>query len=205
MLFRSPTAFIKSLSAYSEVVALGLNMYRNYTAYRAGLIDQQIELKKQGDLDIPAEEQKKYLEENANAAYLKSYEERLKKIVELCKKADVEPVFVMQPLLVRFGTDDVTGVDLARVKAYAPRQTGKMYWELVEAYKNVTKLVAQESNILVIYLAEQMPKSSRYFYDFIHYTPQGAQTIAVSRRIIVPDVGNQVSDLCVAAVSPVRN
>lgn len=178
LLLSSPRAFIKSLSAYSEVVALGLNMYRNYTAYRAGLIDQQIELKKQGYMDIPPEEQKKYVEENANVAYLKSYEERLKKIIELCKKGNIEPVFVTQPLLIGFGTDDVTGIDLARVKAYGPRQTGKMYWDLVEAYNSVTRRVAQDNNALVIDLAKQMPKSSRYFYDFIHYTPQGAQIIA---------------------------
>ena len=178
LLFNSPKAFIKSLSAYSEVVALGLNMYRSYTAYKAGLIHQQVDIKQQGYLDIPEEEQRKDLEQNASPVFLKDYEVRLNKIVETCKKAGIVPVLVTQPLLVGFGTDDVTGVDLARVRAYGPRQTGKMYWDTVEAYNDVTRHVGQQSQAQVIDLARQMPKSSRYFYDFIHYTPEGAQAIA---------------------------
>ncbi|MGI8733610.1 MAG: SGNH/GDSL hydrolase family protein [Pyrinomonadaceae bacterium] len=175
--FGSPKAFIKSLSAYSEVVALLLNGYRSYTAYKAGLIHQQIDLKSQGYLDIPESEQKQNFEENANAEFLKGYEERLTKIIEVCKKAGIEPVFVTQPLLAGFGTDDVTGIDLARVKAYGPRQTGKMYWDVVEAYNDITRKVGRANGVLVIDLAKEMPKSSRYFYDFIHYTPEGARQI----------------------------
>ena len=179
LLFDSPKAFVKSLSAYSEVVALLLNGYRSYTAYKTGLIHQQIDLKRQGYLDISEAEQKASFEENASQAYLKGYDERLKKIIELCRKGGIEPVFITQPLLAGFGTDDLTGVDLGRIHAYGPRQTGKMYWDVVEAYNDVTRREGQESNVPVIDLARQMPKSSRYFYDFIHYTPEGARVIAV--------------------------
>jgi GDSL-like lipase/acylhydrolase family protein len=174
----SAKAFLKSLSAYSEVAALVLTAYRSYTAYQAGLLHQQVDFKQQGYLDIPEEEQKKYLADNANSAYLNDYQARLKKIVETCRNAGIEPVFVTQPLLVGFGTDDVTGVDLARIKAYGPRQTGKMYWDVVETYNGVVRSVGRENNVQIIDLARQMPKSSRYFYDFIHYTPEGAQVIA---------------------------
>jgi lysophospholipase L1-like esterase len=176
--FGSGKAFIKSLSAYSEVVSLFLNGYRSYTAYRAGLLHQQVDLKQQGYLEIPEAEQKQNFEENANTALLKGYGERLGDIVKICRNAGIEPVLVTQPLLVGFGIDDVTGVDLARTKAYGPRQTGKMYWDVVEAYNNITRQVAKENGVLVIDLANKMPKSSRYFYDFIHYTPEGAQVIA---------------------------
>jgi len=176
--FQSPKAFIKSISAYSEVVALLLNGYRSYTAYKAGLTHQQIDLKAQGYLDIPESEQKQHFQENANAEFLHGYEERLTKIIEVCKKAGIEPVFVTQPLLVGFGTDDVTGIDLTRVKAYGPRQTGKMYWDVLEAYNDVTRNVGRANSVLVIDLAKEMPKSSRYFYDFIHYTPEGARQTA---------------------------
>jgi len=176
--FDSGKAFIKSLSAYSEVVSLFLNGYRSYTAYKAGLIHQQIDLTRQGYLDIPEDEQKQYLQDNTKPEYLKGYEERVLKLVEICRKNGIEPVLVTQPLLVGFGTDDVTGVDLARIKAYGPRQTGKMYWDTVEAYNNVTRKVAGDKDVTIVDLAKNMPKSSRYFYDFIHYTPQGAQVIA---------------------------
>ncbi len=178
LLFDSPKAFIKSLSAYSEVVALLLNGYRSYKAYQAGLTHQQVDPTKPEYLDIPEEEQKVFFQVHANEAYLKGYYERLTEISELSRRAGIEPVFVTQPLLVGFGKDDVTGLDLARVKTPGPRQTGKMYWEVVEAYNDVTRRVGKERNTLVIDLAREMPKSSRYFYDFTHYTPEGAQVIA---------------------------
>jgi lysophospholipase L1-like esterase len=177
LLFDSPKAFIKSLSAYSEVTALLLNGYRSYTAYKAGLIHHQVDLTQQEYLDIPEEAQKNYFQENANEAYLKSYYDRLTEIAELCRRAGIEPVFVTQPLLVGRGKDDLTGLDLARV-ATAPDIMGKMHWEVVEAYNDVTRRVGKDSNSLVIDLAREMPKSSRYFYDFTHYTPEGAQVIA---------------------------
>jgi len=176
--FDSAKAFIKSASAYSEVIALFLNGYRSYTAYKAGLIHQQIDLKSQGYLDIPEAEQQQQFAQSVNAEFLNGYEQRLTKIVEVCRSAGIQPVFVTQPLLVGFGTDDVTGMDLARIRAYGPRQTGKMYWDVVEAYNDVTRKVGQANKIQVIDLAHEMPKSSRYFYDFIHYTPQGAKVIA---------------------------
>ncbi len=185
--FNSLKTFIKSLSAYSEVATLSLNMYRSYIAYRAGLIHQSVDLNQQAYLDIPEEEQGKYLVENAAPEYLKAFEERLKKIVETSKKAGIKPILITQPLLVGFGKDDVTGVDLARVQADDPRHTGKMYWEVLQAYNDVTMRVGRESRIPAIDLAKQMPKSSRYFYDFMHYTPQGAQVVAdILARFLCP-------------------
>lgn len=185
--FNSPKAFAKSLSAYSEVAALLLNAYRSYTAYNAGLLHQQVDFRKQGYMDISEDEQKKYLDREASPAYLADYGVRLKKLVETSRKAGIEPVLITQALLVGFGTDDVTGLDLARIKAYGPRQTGKMYWDVQERYNDVTRRVGQENNTLVIDLAKQMPKSSRYFYDFIHYSPEGAQvTAGILERFLCP-------------------
>ena len=176
--FGSVKAFIKSLSAYSEVVSLFLNGYRSYTAYKAGLLHDQIDLTQRGYLDVPEAEQRESFLQNVRPEFISGYQERLTKIVELCRKNGIEPVFLTQPLLVGFGSDDVTGVDLARVRAYGPRQTGKMYWDVLEAYNDVTRKVAKDQGVLLVDLAREMPKSSRYFYDFIHFTPQGAHVVA---------------------------
>ena len=176
--FGSVKAFIKSLSAYSEVVSLFLNGYRSYTAYKAGLIHDQVDLTQRGYLDVPEAEQRENFLQNVKPEFINGYQERLIKIVEICRKNGIEPVFVTQPLLVGFGTDDVTGVDLARVRAYGPRQTGKMYWDVLEAYNDVTRKVAKDQGVLLVDLAREMPKSSRYFYDFIHFSPQGAHVVA---------------------------
>ncbi len=175
--FGSVKAFVKSLSAYSEVVALLLNMQRSLTAYQAGLIHSQVDLKNQGYVDVSPQAEQEQINQISGKP-LNDYRGRLKSIIEACRNAGIEPVFITQPLLVGFGTDDVTGVDLARVRAYGPNQSGKLYWDSVEVYNNATRSVGSENNVQVIDLARQLPKSSRYFYDFIHYTPEGAQAIA---------------------------
>jgi lysophospholipase L1-like esterase len=175
--FTSTRAFIKSLSAYSEVVSLFLNMYRSLTAYQAGLIHSQLDLTRQGYLDVPEEQQKQFIAKHTGK-FLQDYRGRLQRIVEICRSAGIEPVFVTQPLLAGFGTDDVTGVDLARIRTEGPEQSGKMYWDLLEAYNDMTRQVGRENGILVIDLARELPKTSRYFYDFLHFTPQGADAIA---------------------------
>ena len=173
----SSRAFVKSLSAYSEVVALLLNTYRSFTAYQTGITHREIDLREQGYLDISQEAERVYVDRNSGP-YLKDYEVRLKRLVDLCREAGIEPVFITQPMLAGFGIDEVTGVDLARVRAQAPQQTGKMYWDLLEAYNDSTRRVGHDSGIVVVDLARELPKTSRYFYDFLHYTPQGAEAIA---------------------------
>jgi lysophospholipase L1-like esterase len=177
LLFDSPKAFVKSLSAYSEVVALLLNGYRSYAAYKAGLTHQEVDLTHAEYLDVSEEEQKKYFHTAANEAYLTGYYQRLTEITKLCRRAGIEPVLVTQPLLVGVGKDNLTGVDLTRV-ASGPGRTGKMWWDVLEAYNDVTRRVGKETDTLVIDLAREMPKSSRYFYDFVHFTPDGAQVVA---------------------------
>ncbi|HEX8145211.1 MAG TPA: SGNH/GDSL hydrolase family protein [Pyrinomonadaceae bacterium] len=200
--FDSGKAFVKSLSAYSEVTALVLNMYRSLTAYRAGLTHHQVDLRMQGYLDVSEEAEREYIE-RYSGQYLKDYEARLGRLADICRSAGIEPVFVTQPLLAGFGTDDLTGVDLARVKADGAQQTGKMYWNLLEVYNDSTRHVGREKGILVIDLARKLPKTSRYFYDFIHYTPQGAQAIAgILYQSLCPMLQTKYPQYTVKACAP---
>lgn len=175
--FRSPTAFIKSLSPYSEVASLIANFYRSLNAYKEGLIHQKIELSKQGYIDVSPEVEEQYLAQYASEHYLHGFEERLRKLIEVSRSNGIQPVLLTQPLLEGAGIDDVTHVDLARVIA-SPGHSGKMAWDLQEKYNDVTRRVGQEKGLLVVDLARELPKSSRYFYDFIHYTNAGADAIA---------------------------
>ncbi|HEY6188756.1 MAG TPA: SGNH/GDSL hydrolase family protein [Pyrinomonadaceae bacterium] len=200
--FESFRAFVKSLSAYSEVAALALNLYRSLTAYQAGLLHHQLDLQKQGYLDVSEEAEKEYIAAYSGQ-YLKDYEGRLRRLADICRREGIEPVFVTQPMLAGFGTDDVTGVDLARVQAAGPYQTGKMYWELLEVYNDSTRHVGREKGILVIDLARELPKTSRYFYDFIHYTPQGARAIAdILYQSLCPALQTKYPQYTVGACAP---
>jgi len=176
--FRSPTEFIKSLSPYSEVASLVANLYRSANAYKQGLWHQKIDLKTfpmMGPLPEGAEEQ--YLAQFAAPHYLTGYQERILKLIAVSRANGIEPVLVTQPLLEGPQIDDVTGVDLGRIEA-VPDRSGNMVWDLQEAYNDVTRRVGAEEHVQVIDLARRLPKSSRYFYDFIHFTNAGAQEIA---------------------------
>jgi lysophospholipase L1-like esterase len=200
--FESSKAFVKSVSAYSEVAALGLNLYRSLTAYRAGLTHHQVDLQKQGYVEVSDEAEREYIA-RYSGQYLKDYEARLRRLADECRSAGIEPVFITQPMLAGFGTDDVTGVDLARVKTEGPQQTGRMYWELLEVYNDSTRHVGREKGILVIDLARELPKTSRYFYDFIHYTPQGARAVAgILYQSLCPVLQTRYPQYTVGACSP---
>ena len=67
-----------------------------------------------------------------------------------------------------------------------------MWWETLEAFNDVTRKVGHENNVLVIDLARQMPKSSRYFWDYMHYTNEGAQVVTdIVYRSLCPMLANK--------------
>src|SRR5262249_17312554 len=70
----------------------------------------------------------------------------------------------------RRGVDDVTGVDLARVRANRSSQSGAMYWRPLELYNDALRRIGQERSVLVVDLARRLKKSSAFFYDFTHFT-----------------------------------
>ncbi len=176
--FHSPTEFVKSLSPYSEVASLVANIYRSANAYKRGLFHQKIDLKALPVIGpLPPEAEEKYLAQYAAPHYLTGYEERIRKLIAVCRANGIDPVLVTQPRLEGPQIDDVTGVDLARVED-VPQHTGEMIWDLQEVYNDVTRRAGRDRNVQVVDLARRLPKSSRYFYDFIHYTNAGAQEIA---------------------------
>jgi hypothetical protein len=48
----------------------------------------------------------------------------------------------------------------------------------MELYNDVTRQVGKDQGVLVIDLARKLPKSSLYYYDFEHYSNEGAERAA---------------------------
>ena len=55
----------------------------------------------------------------------------------------------------------------------------------------VTRRIGRERGVLVIDLAAKMPKSSRLYYDFSHYTNVGAKEVA---KIIYDDLSGWLKE-----------
>jgi hypothetical protein len=175
--FSSLKVFVKSLSAYSEVAALVANLYRSLTAFQAGLVKSNIDLRRMGYLDATPEAQRQHLRNYTKSIFLHNYEQRLKRLIDDCRQANIQPVLITHPVLLGASLDDVTGVDLARIKL-SEKTNGKMDWEVLETYNDVTRRVGREGNVPVVDLAREMPKSSRFFYDFFHMTNEGTEKAA---------------------------
>lgn len=175
--FSSTKTLLKSASAHSEVAALILNVYRSLTAYQAGLVSYtDIDLTKRGYFTSTSDMENEFLEKYSKP-YLPAYQTRLEKLVDVARNVDIEPVFITQPSLLGPAIDDFTKVDLARIRV-GTNNNGKMQWDLLEVYNDVTRRVGLERDVLVIDLARSMPKSSRYFTDYVHFTNEGAQEVA---------------------------
>ena len=172
--YYSITGFLKSLTYYSEASSLVLNIYRYVKAYWHGVYHREINLKEIEGIELP-EETRIYIKQEQEKA-LKAYETRLKKLIQISRENGIIPVFMTQPVLYGNEIDDITNVNLARIKI--GNVNGELAWEILELYNEVTRRVGKSKNVLVIDLARELPKSSRYFYDFAHYTNEGTEELA---------------------------
>ncbi len=168
-------SFLKSMANHSEVFSLGLNMYRYYKAKEIGIEHAEIPFESFRNEDINkylTEEVKKIQQEaikDYKSNYLGGFEKRLKRLVQISRKNNINPVFITQPTLYGDFVDDVTNIDF---------KFTKFNWELLELYNDIVRKVGNEENIMVVDLAKDMPKSTKYYYDWFHFTNEGAEKVA---------------------------
>lgn len=166
----------RSLSANSELLSLILNYYRYSLAKSMGLVNTKVELDKMGQLELSdayCETMKSLHKKN----YLPAYEARFEKIIAICKANKIEPIIITQPILWGGGVDCVKKINLSNIKL-DQNTNGKLAWEILELYNDISRHIAVKENVLMIDLAKQMPKCSIYFYDGVHFTNKGAEKVA---------------------------
>jgi hypothetical protein len=184
-LTRSPARrLLNATAARSEVVSLGLNVLRAIRARERGLGHSEIDLTAAPRLVL--DDDAMVMVEAEAAALLPGYSSRLQEIVHVTREHGITPVFVTQPALFGEAIDPVTGVDLSHVQVNG-RGNGTLEWRLLEAVNDVTRRVARENHLLLVDLARQLPKDSRYFYDFLHFTNEGSARVgAVVAAALLP-------------------
>jgi hypothetical protein len=113
-----------------------------------------------------------------------------------------EPIIITQPVLYGEGIDDRTGLDLSKI--YVSPVDGKTAWNILQRYNDIARKVAFENNVLLVDLAVQLPKSSRYFYDTIHFTNEGSSAVAhIVYRSICGPLMSRFENYAVASCSEV--
>jgi lysophospholipase L1-like esterase len=168
-------ALVNTLARYSEVVNYAVNLSRYAKAHRGGLVHANIDFAKLKTIDVADDRLKAILAQHQEH-YLIPYGQRLQKLIDLARRHGIEPVFITQPMIYGAVIDPVSGTDLGRVDIGGIN--GKTSWEILKLYNEVTKRVAAQNQVLLIDLASELPKTSRYFYDTFHFTNEGCQAVA---------------------------
>ena len=178
------------LARHSAMIAAAINLRRQGEARERNLGHAQIDipsLPKIGpDPDLAASLLPAHREQ-----YVPAYKERVEAIVRTSREHGIEPVLMTQPALYGGAIDPLTLVNLdaivisdeRRIKAGKVR--GALAWRILELYNDAVRDVGRTENVLVIDTAAQLPKSSQFFYDFIHFTNDGASEVA---RIVAQDL-----------------
>jgi lysophospholipase L1-like esterase len=165
---------LNAVAARSQVVSFALNLARAARARERGLGHAEVDLRSANTLVLDDATIAQTVEKAR--ASLAGYRSRLREIVRVARDHDITAIFVTQPALFGDATDPATGVNLATVQVNG-RGNGHLEWRLLEEVNDVTRDVARDNRLLLIDLARQLPKDSRYFYDFLHFTNEGSRAV----------------------------
>ena len=166
---RAAAAF---LADHVELAALAQNLVRIARARNAGFghtfpLDLKTIQRLEHDDAMTAATIRKF------SGSLPAFASRVAAIVDECRRHGIEPVLVTQPALYGDGIDPATGVDLSTVQT-SGAANGRLWWEVLERYNDVTRRTAKERGVFLIDVARELPKDSRIFYDFMHFSNDGA-------------------------------
>ncbi len=174
--FRSLERFLAGMSDYSETAALLLNLKRYFfPKVEVAITYNEIDLAAAPTLELTHQARLSLIKQYGEK-FLQAFQSRLENLLQISRAHGIIPVLMTQPALYGEVTDDVTGVYLGKIRA-TKHFNGAVAWEILELYNDVTRRVGKEEQALVIDLARELPKSSRYYYDLNHFTNAGAEQV----------------------------
>lgn len=159
----------------SRIVSLFRMIQRSFKAKQVHVAHEDIDFKALGRATVSGEQRKSILEAYRGAA-MEGYAQRLQELIDMSRRSGSLPVLITQSAVYGPAIDDVTGVDLSLVPA-SPGNGG-VAWEVLELYNGVLRDMALKNGLPLIDLAQSMPKSTRYYYDYFHFTNDGAEKAA---------------------------
>lgn len=169
-----------SLVKNSELLSTIQVVSRTFRAIDLGVFQRK-------DVDV-AKHPKKAMDDAAMEAalaehrdkHVPGYRERMRQLVSETRKAGIEPILLTQPALYGDVVDPTTNIALGELEHYAGQDTSnaRLQWRVLELYNDVVRSLAVEQRVHMIELAGQMPKDSKYYTDWIHYSRAGAERVA---------------------------
>ena len=165
---------IHLLAQHSELAALTENLIRGWRARNLGVTHQSVDFRALPLRDTLPEELEHMIQLN-NDGYIQNYRNRLTLLMKETIAAGIQPILITQPVPYGHGMDPETGVDLSRIEVR--NGSGYLRWREVELYNDVTREVAEQLDIYLIDLERELPKNTRFYYDLIHFTVEGAEAV----------------------------
>jgi len=162
------------LKENSEIIDLMVNIKRVLDSKKRNLSHRELSLEYSSHIEVNKKEID--LELKKHLKYLLAYRNRLEKLALTCINNGITAVFITQPTLVGIGSDPITGIDLETIEINK-NMNGKTYWETLELYNDVMREISNNKNLLLIDLARELPKNSKYYYDGIHFTNEGSKMV----------------------------
>jgi hypothetical protein len=181
--------FLKSLLNQTELGRTAFGFYHVQVAYRKGLIHHEVDFAHLEDAVLPDSLFSQRMAKQS--AYLTAYRERVGRIVDKCLAQGIKPILVTQPSMMGDFVDPTTGVSMGNKSAGDATVNSNLALEgrVLELYNDVLRSFS--NRVTVVDLAAEMPKDSRYYYDFIHYDNAGAEKVAA---ILFKDLGPVILD-----------
>lgn len=183
----------RRLAAASELVSLVRALVRTRRAHAMGVAHAVHDLRTIPDYVVPPNDRETELQFH-RVRCLDAYRDRLRRLLQLTRAIPSQPILVTQPALYGDVVDPTTGVALGTravdtdyLDSTGVRHLdGKLAWEILELYNDVTREVAQATDTQLIELGRTLPKDSALYYDWVHYTAQGARVVAgiVAARLV---------------------
>lgn len=165
-----------NLANYSELISTIMNLKRLAETQHIPInLKDEIKLNELEEIELSESWKKETLAKHQKL--LPNYEKRLEKIIEICEKNDIKPIFMSQQAVYGKGIDPYSKANLEKIKIYE-NINGELEWAILESYNKITRKVAQAKNIAFIDLANEFPKDSRYFVDFVHFNNLGCELAA---------------------------
>lgn len=109
------------------------------------------------------------------------YRERIGRIISECRRLEIVPVFMTQPLLYE-DTEHWRGIRECGMwhDGIDRPLSAASYWLMLETLNSDLIEVCREEGVAVFDLADVVPHSREYFYDSMHMTEKGAELVGVS-------------------------